>query len=392
MNVDQRTKLTDRLHGALQARRLPTWLTLSMASLAGAPLSAQELPLKHDYPGSGSYTCPAPRIPPSPTLDAAARASQLGRDANQADILGDLETARDLLSQAAEADPTSAILAYRYARVLEDLGERDAAMAELCRVLAVASDEEEVADAPARLEALHAEDVSEVPPAAVEAFRTGVSQAESGRLEEADSSLATAVAEDPRWADASYNRGVVLSRLGRRDEAVEALRRYLTLEPGAPDAVAVSERIGDLERTRTQASPPTTLTLGMLVPGMGQMYSGRQREGLAVLGVAGVAVAAGFLIREVTTLCLANQTTFSECPPDQVYFEESTRPYLAPALGVAAAVTVVSAVEAFVKARRAPPTSRSFEPESAARSAFLLRPTVRAQGRRVEIRILRVTF
>lgn len=396
MNHCQHIDLVDVVRDKVEARRSLTWAALAAIALAGGPVSAQELPVKRAVPGANTNTCPILRASPAPSLEASAQASQLGRDANQADILGDLERARDLLARATQLDQTSATLAYRYARVLEDLGEREAAIVQLCRVLDLSSDPEGFADAPERLETLLTGDAPDISEAALEAFQTGLRQVDSGNLEAAASSMSVAASEAPLWAEAVYNRGVLLARLGRRVEAAEALRRYLALRPGAADAITVSETIGELQTTSVPAgsrpSAPATLTLGILVPGMGHVYSGRPRAGLVVLAAAGGALAAGYLIQEVTTQCLTNETSFSDCPSDQVYFEERRRPYLAPALGVAAGITVVSAVEAFLKSRRARGVTPGEDSEAEARSALVTTPRVRARGGRLDVSVLRVTF
>jgi len=371
-------------------RYLLAWLAIPAVALADSPAVAQQLPLRRDYPGSGPYLCPAVPDAPVPTMEALEQASQLGSAASQADILGDLDRARELLARAAEVDPSSAPLAYRYGRVLEDLGERHGAMAQFCRVLALGADAEEFGDASRRLQTLHAESWPEISDGAVEAFVTGLALADDGRAKAAASSLATAERLAPQWADAAYNQGVVLSRLGRRTDAADAFRRYLTLSPDAVDAITVSEHIGELQSRGNVASPQTTLTLGMLMPGMGQVYSGRPKVGLTVLGLVGGAVTAGFMVREVSTQCLVNETAFEGCPTGEVYIQKTDRPYLMPALGVAAAVTVISAVEAYLKARQAPdePIQQRSEPQG----TLVSLPTISARGSRVDVSVVRITF
>lgn len=378
-------------------RCLLAWLALAAIALADRPVTAQELPLRREYPGSGPYLCPAPPDASVPSMEALEQASQLGSAANQADILGDLDRARDLLARATEVDPTSATLAYRYGRVLEDLGARPDAMAQYCRVLALAADEdadedmEEFSDASKRLQSLHAESWPDIPEDAVQAFVIGLNLADEGRDQAAATSLASAEWLAPLWADAAYNQGVVLDRLGRRAESADAFRRYLALQPEADDAILVSERIGELQGGNGGlANPQAALTLGMLMPGMGQVYSGRPKVGLTVLGLVGGAVTAGLLVREVSTQCLTNDTGLEGCPAGQVYFEKTDRPYLMPALGVAAAVTVVSAIEAFIKARRAP--THAHQGRSEPRTNHVSLPAVSTRGRAVDVSVVRITF
>jgi len=333
---------------------LPPRLLLVLSALGWgvSALGAQELPLKRDVPGSGPYECPPAAEPQIPGRDARAQARQVASNASQAVIFGDLQRARALLDRATELDPTSSDLAYRRARVLEDLGERAEAVSEFCRVLAL-DPTEGVEDARDRLEALVDADRVEIPDSAVQAFEEGVAGFDAGFLERAAASFDSATALAPQWAEAVYDRGVALARLGRRLEAARDLRRYLELRPDAPDAIAVSERIGELQSgtaARTP-SPGAALTLGILIPGMGQFYSGRALGGLTVLAMAGGAVAAGMLIEDVQVRCLTDPGPDGSCPPGQVLREDVSHPYQVAGLGTAAAITLIGAIEAFVHLR-----------------------------------------
>jgi tetratricopeptide (TPR) repeat protein len=330
----------------------PLLLVLSALGWSVSALGGQELPLKRDVPGSGPYQCPPVAAPDLPGRDARTQARQLASNAAQAVILGDLDRARALLDRATELDPTSSDLAYRRARVLQELGDRSAAVSEFCRVLSL-DPAEGVEDARDRLEALVAADRVAIPDSAVQAFREGLSGFDAGLLERAVASFDSATARAPQWADAVYDRGVVLARLGRRAEAARDLRRYLELHPDAPDGIAVSERIGELQSVTTtrMPSPGAALTLGIMIPGMGQFYSGRALGGMTVLALAGGAVAAGMLIEDVQVRCLTDPGPDGSCPPGQVLREDVSRPYQIAGLGTAAAITLIGAIEAFVHLR-----------------------------------------
>ena len=119
------------------------WLLGILATVSGSSavtLAGQELKLLRVYPGSGPYECLAPASPELPTPDARARAGQLASDANQALILGELEQVQALLEQAVTLDPASPDLAYRHARVLEDVDRAPDAMVEYCRAFSKAVD------------------------------------------------------------------------------------------------------------------------------------------------------------------------------------------------------------------------------------------------------------
>ncbi|MEX1184171.1 MAG: transglutaminase-like domain-containing protein [Gemmatimonadota bacterium] len=53
----------------------------------------------------------------------------------------------------------------------------------------------------------------------------------------------------PDAADEERDRGIVLARLGRPQEAADALRRYLELVPGAPDTARVQLMLEQLDTT-----------------------------------------------------------------------------------------------------------------------------------------------
>jgi tetratricopeptide (TPR) repeat protein len=352
--------------------------------------------LQRSYPGPGPFECPAPATPVPPTPDQEVRARQLASNALEASILGDLDGARTLLAQATAADGTSAELAYRHARVLEDVGLLDAAILEYCRALSLWSDPADIEDSRARLDALYEVVRERMSDRALDAFVSGLGQADAGLHVDAVESFSVAIDENSQWAAAVYNRAIVLEELGRFQESLADYRRYLELTPSEVDAVvvSVSERIGMIEGelTRPTANPGSAFALGMLFPGMGQYYSGRGRAGTVVLAAAAGVVVTGFLFKEVTVRCLV-PAEGGDCPPDQVVDEMSRRPYLWPALGVTGAVMIGSAIEAWVRARRARAEQPvPFEPEAAARGIRFDGPSIEARGGRVDLSVLRLRF
>ncbi len=238
------------------------FLAMAKAPLC-APLQGQELGLKRTLPGDETFTCSPPDSLAAPGPEERTQAGRLGSNADQALILGDRERARDLLARATELDPSSATLAYRYARVLEDLGARNAAIAEFCRVTLLGPATAGSEDAEVRMQSLLDEEWAQIPEEAIQAFETGLSGADEGRLEAAVRSFGLAWQRAPGWADAVFNRGIMEARLGRVDEAVADLQRYLNLRPEAPDAILVSRRIGELRSLETLPRPAAAFTLGL---------------------------------------------------------------------------------------------------------------------------------
>ncbi len=329
------------------------WLLLSVVGWSVGSLSAQELPLKRDVPGSGLYACPPVPAGSPPGEEERSMAGQLASSAAQAVILGNLDQARSFLDRATQLDPSSADLAYRHARVLEDLGDGTDAMSEYCRVLSADSVPDGANDARSRLEALAAATRPVIAESAIAAFQEGVILADAGGLGGAVAAFDSATANAPEWPEAVYDRGVVLARLGRTAESTRDLRRYLELRPDAPDAIAISQRIGELQSMAlvSTPNPGTGLVLGILVPGMGQFYSGRALGGMTVFALAGGAVATAFLVKKVDVLCLSEPGPGATCPPNEVVREEVHRPYRVAGLSVAAAIGVIGAIEAFVNLR-----------------------------------------
>jgi len=369
------------------------WIVLASVLLNGSSLTAQDLPFRRDDPGAGLSRCPGLATPPTPSAEEKAQAAELTSTSDQAVMLGDLSRAVALLDRATELDPTSAELAYRRARVLEDLAEAPAAVGEYCRALSLAPDVG-IRDARDRLEDLIALEQAPLPEEAIAAFAAGLVAADRGTLSVALAHFARAAARAPTWASAEYNRGAVLARQGRSREAATALLRYLELRPDAPDELTVLEHVEQLQSLAVRDGPSAgaAAALGVLVPGMGQFYTGRPIGGLMVLSVAGGAVAAGYLFSKVDVRCLTSVPSGQPCPRDQVVSRRTERPYMLYGVGAAAAVGVIGAIEAFLDARGRGNVPRPAFSPSVARGPTLEGPSVTTRTGRVELSVLRLRF
>ena len=371
---------------------------LLLGLTGGTSVSAQELRLERYYPGTGPFECPAPRTPAAPTEDQRVRASQLTSDALQASILGDLESARALLAQAATADPTSPEVAYRHGRALEDVEFRDEAILEYCRAIALGARDVGILDSRSRLDVLYEVVRERITDRARTAFVAGLNQADGALYENAANSFSVALDEVPDWAEAVYNRALVLERLGRVQESLSDYRLYLALTPNEVDPLValVSERIGALEGSVTIPTPSPTAALALgVVPGMGHYYTGRGLGGTAILTLAGAAVAAGLLVQDITVVCLNTPPSGASCPPGEIVEEIKDRPYLTPAMGVAAAVTLAGAVEAFLRARgrRAEQAEQAEAVQSLTSTGLRISgPSVASRRGRVDVSLLGLRF
>lgn len=66
---------------------------------------------------------------------------------------------------------------------------------------------------------------------------------EAGRVSDAAAAYSAALEEMPHWALGQYNYALVTADLHDYETAIRAMRRYLYLEPNAPDARAVQDQI-----------------------------------------------------------------------------------------------------------------------------------------------------
>lgn len=391
---------------ALRAVVLP----ILLLSLTTNSASAQDLTLKRTVPGDVSGACTAAGWPGvdgagdqtaagasrEPEAEDRAEAARLAGTASQPMLLGDYSVARDILQRAAALDPTSEDIAYRLGRSLEELGRSPDAIAEYCRFLLLApgsSDADEVRDRIRRLTTSEAE--LAISDAALGHFTRGIAYYEARELPEAGDAFADAVEEAPEWADAHYNRAVVHALQNRDSLALAGLEEYLALRPDAPDVDRVR---GAIDRLRPDPpgtpAPAGALAAGMLVPGLGHMYSGRTGRGLLVLGVAGGAAAAGLLYEQVNITCLGVPVE-GECPENQVVERTTEQPYLVPGLAVAAAATVLGAIDAYRGAASRRAAARSDGVGSNARPGdgprFAM-PAVRTTRTSLRLEWLRVRF
>jgi tetratricopeptide (TPR) repeat protein len=360
-----------------------------LAAVGTRGVAAQSLPFKAEVAGLARFECTVLSRPELPTEEEAAQARQLGGTARQAVILGDLDRARGLLERAVSLDGGSAALVYQFGRVLEDLGDVEAAVLQYCRSLAFGADDADAQDARNRVDTYANATRRRVPPEALASFETGVVAAGEGRFGEALTAFSEAAAAHADFPEAEFNRAVVLEALDRGPQAIEAYRAYLALRPDAPDGIQVSERIGQLQAgPGALPSSGSALALGLLLPGGGQFYTGRPLGGVALLAIAGGAAAAALLVEEVDVRCLRAVEPGQACPPDQVIGETRSRPYLTYGLAGAGAVMLAGALEAFFHARGLD----EVEVAGLGSNARLLGPSVQARGRGADVRWLRVVF
>ena len=114
--------------------------------------------------------------------------------------------------------------------------------------------------------------------------------------------------------------------------------------------------------------------------------------GFTVLALAGGVAAAGFLIEEVQTKCVGTVPQGGECPPDRIIGVETTNPYKTQSLLAAGAVTLLGAIEAFIKVRRGDSGPDEDLIALNVGKAHIVGPSVSSAGPRLNLSFFRVTF
>jgi hypothetical protein len=138
-------------------------------------------------------------------------------------------------------------------------------------------------------------------------------------------------------------------------------------------------------------SPGGAALRSALLPGAGQIYSGRRFAGAAFLGAAAGMVAVSLLSESVTVLCTSGAG--GPCQPEHVVAEES-RSRFGPGLAGYVIVAAASAFEAYSAAKR---VNRTRSPGagstsgSSRNSGFSLQ-SIQASGSGVRLELLRFHF
>ncbi len=376
--------------------------TLALLGLAApiGELQAQDLPLRTSPPPVSTLVCDTVNrdaVDRRVRARDAAGAEQLIHAATRAMLLGDLEGALESLDRALVADPAAAEAAYLQARIHERQGQSEAATAALCRYLRLDPAGPSADDVRRRLDEIGDRGAGA---RLLGAYRRGLDLEQEGRLEEAEAAFTEVIEARPAATMALYNRAVVRLGLGREDSAVADLRRYLELDPDAPDAprvrqflaagaLAASPEAAGIPADR-ELQPRTAFLAGTLIPGGGQFYTQRPRLGTAVLAGAGGALLVGSLYQRITIHCLDAAAT--RCPEELVASRESRRPLLGPAAGLAAAVVLVGALEAMLHARRTPGLSEPSPAGSADASPALTVGVIGYDGYGLRVELVRLQF
>lgn len=189
------------------------------------------------------------------------------------------------------------------------------------------------------------------------------------------------IAARPDDAEAETRLVILRNRLNIADPAGEPLRRP---DPAPPDSVPLPADV-------RLYSPGGAMALGMLLPGLGEFYTGRTGRGLLYLLGAGGAAAAGVLYTNVSVRCLSVPVN-GVCPPADVASEETERPYLGYGLAAAGVLTFIGAVDAMIGASERNERAIAAARARTGQGAHLEPPALSASGSDLQLAILRIRF
>jgi hypothetical protein len=177
-----------------------------------------------------------------------------------------------------------------------------------------------------------------------------------------------------------------LTRAGANAEFLVALRQVCFRGPAPTPTPQPQPQ--PLPQPRVPAAPPpaqprynpgSAMTRSLIVPGLGQFYTGRPAIGAAFMTAWAAALGLAVLTQEVTIECLERVPDDDECPSSQIRDEVTRRPMLVIGAGGALAIAVLSALEANSAAKR---SNRTGSGDGGANAAGLgpWSPSINAQS------------
>jgi len=336
-----------------------------LLGISGERAGAQQLPVKRTLSAASALPCPVPPAGLTASRNDTPDVRRLMALGHEAAIVGDHRQARDVFVDAAKLSPGDERIAYQLGRAYEELGERPNAIREYCRFLALAPQGSDAPDVRNRITALSTP-AGSTPGAdpANAAFRAGVGHLDQKRWRDAADAFGRVIQTLPRAAEAYYDRGLAFSALDDRDDAVRDLEQYLALRPTAQDQAQVRAQIDALRRPTWSAG--TAMLTGLLVPGLGQVYTSRPWIGVGVAAVAGTSLFLAFQSKEEQVV---REFPFPPGFPEPSYKDTITvtkHPYYGPGIAVFATLTIGAAFEAARYARRShEPVIRTSSPPAA---------------------------
>lgn len=330
--------------------RAAVFLVIVAASVA-APGSAdgQRLAPKRTLAATTPQGCAAlvkPLAAPVATASDDTLTRRLISNGQEASLQGEHAAARDAFSEAAKRSPSNAELAYYLGRAHEQLAATTDAVKEYCRYLQLRPNARDADEVQGRIVRLTPQtQLAQVNEARAN-FSSGVALLERRQYIAADSMFGSIAAQLPNTPELYYNRALSRAARGERALAIEDFQKYFDLAGNPPDRTAINAAVAGMQDR--VFGPSQALGSGLLLPGMGQMSTGRPFMGVAVLGAVAGAIVWGMTEKqgfEIATF----QDPFGNPYVDSL--PKTTRPYLAAAAGAAGLLWLGSAWEAMSYAR-----------------------------------------
>lgn len=307
---------------------------------------AQSLRPKRTLTVSVAPGCEAAATRPTGSRRDNAEARRLAAAGQEAALVGDQTAARDAFAKAAELNPTDDRIAYDLGRAHEELVDTTGAINEYCRYLTLSPAGREAGDVRTRLQRLVPRNAAQNAQDLLQKFRLGLFLYDSARYDAAERAFDDVVQRAPLAAEGYFNRGLMRAAIGSRAEALKDFESYLAAVPTADDRTQVASTITLLRRPVYGQS---SALFRSVIPGFGQIYTGRPIRGVLVM--AGVAAAAGMAVLQTTTTKQIEYVDPNGVPAP--YTQEYTeRKYLVPGVATAAGLTIIAAIEAAWFAKR----------------------------------------
>ena len=119
----------------------------------------------------------------------------------------------------------------------------------------------------------------------------------------------------------------------------------------SPGAEAAPPPVAARPPSSNTYSPGGAAVRSLLVPGLGQFYTGKPVLGAVFLAATGAAVGLALGSKEVTVQC-KSPLSGGTCPSNEIANESTSRPLLVPGLAGAGAIAIIAAFEARSAARK----------------------------------------
>jgi tetratricopeptide (TPR) repeat protein len=286
-------------------------------------------------------------LPPAGTVSDDTTTLRLISNGQEASLQGEHATARDAFADAAKRSPSNADLAYYLGRAHEQLSATTDAVKEYCRYLQLKPNARDADEVQGRIVRLTPQSQLAQVNEARANFSSGVALLERRQYIAADSMFGSILTQLPNTPELYYNRALSRAARGERALAIEDFQKYFDLAGNPPDRTAINSAMARMQDRVFGTSQ--ALGSGLVLPGLGQMSTGRPFLGVAVLGAVAGAIVWGMTEKqgfEVTTF----QDPFGNPYVDSL--PTTTKPYLAVAAGTAGLLWLGSAYEAMTYASR----------------------------------------